>query len=85
MSIHIHDHEGKHIGDICTGVNNRYFVYTRYPHAQKWDLKSKHRTSAAATKAMADAFAKNRSIKRAMVCLVSDYYDPSPICELVRR
>jgi hypothetical protein len=85
MSSHIHDSEGHHVGDICTGTNNRYIARVHWKGEKKWRVVSKHKTYRAAVKAMAVAFGKDQFANKADVVMTADYYDPAQLCELVRR
>lgn len=83
--MHIHDAEGNHVGDICVGVNNRYYARVHWKGEQKWRVRSNHKTYAAAIKAMAAAFSKDQFANRADVIMTADYYDPIQLCELRRK
>lgn len=84
MNAHIHDAEGRDIGFVCTGVNQRYVVRTHYPGNKKYNVRSSHRSYKAAVLAMAKEFATGL-YNRADVLMTADYYEPMQICELVRR
>ncbi len=71
---------------ICTGSNTRYLARTRWYGHRLYDVVGKPtRSYKVAVMRMAKAFEANRNIKRADVIMTADYYDPSLLCELVRR
>lgn len=83
MSVHIHDAEGRDVGFICTGVNNRYIVRARWAGYRTYEIKGRHRSRRAAILAMAKVFADGQ-YKRVDVILTADYYEPTMVCELVQ-
>ena len=83
---HVHDENCVFTAGAICGGTGRYYVAREHQHgAKSWSVVSRHRSQAAAVKAMAAAFAKNRRTNRADVLLCMDYYDPIQLCELVRR
>ena len=74
-------------GAICGGTNVRYQARGRLQGQRKlYTLIGKPTKSyRVAVMRMAAAFAEFDGYKRADVIMTADYYDPSQLCELVRR
>lgn len=71
---------------VCTGSNTRYRARTRWHGFRRYQLVGKwSRSYKVAVMRMARAFAADRTVKRADVLMIADYYDPVKMCELVRR
>ena len=69
---------------ICRGVNVRFQARVRYAGSRKYILLGKSTCSQRkALRELADAFATGR-YKRGDVLMAAEYYDPTPICEIVR-
>lgn len=70
---------------ICRGVNKKYQARARWPGYQLYQLIGKPTKSyRVALHRMVDAFATGK-YHRADVLMEADYYDPTMLCELVRR
>lgn len=83
--LHIHDKEGKHIGDVCGGAGGYYVSRLHYKGAKKWHVAAHHASYNAAVKRMTAEFLKLPNVNKADVVFCSDYYDPMPVCEMVKR
>ena len=80
-----HLHQGGTCITVCTGVDSHYRVYARHFGHQIWHQVGKRtKSKGVAMRRMARAF-DEQGFKRAMVAYCADYYDPTPICELVRK
>lgn len=71
-------------GSICLGTKIYYIVRAMPQWARAYQVLSKHRTQAAAIKAMARALVKRPSERKIEVAMVGEYYDPTPIYEARR-
>ena len=74
------------VGAICGGTNTRYCARVRYEGHRNYEPLGKRwlRSSGAALKQLAASMATGR-YKRGDVLMASDYYDPEPVYEIVRR
>ncbi len=76
---------GECVGHICTGSNTRYLVYVRDFGCRNYQLVSRHRSKKAAIRRLGEAMLASQFVKRGMVALIQDYYDPEPLYEVVLR
>lgn len=71
---------------ICRAGGQHYRVRTRDRGCRRWDpVGGRFRTLDGAARRLAREMAKRHAIKRGEVLLCGDWYDPSPILEVIRK
>lgn len=74
------------VGHICTGSNTRYHVYVKDFGCRTWDGVGKPtKSKRVAMKRLGEAMLSSQFVKRGVVAILADYYDPEPIYEIVKR